>query len=157
MTMNKMKKLLGLLAVAAISAPVHAQAIDFWHSDTVWAGQGMCAASFTFDRGPLSSLIQNLQVTFNAVDAKNKVVDTVTLEIDALGGSEANRYASAGWESEHACDSDLRLQVISANALIDGQQQDLLAKGDIGARAFIPFQITIPAPRAQPNAKSTID
>lgn len=145
--MNKMKKLWGLLAVAAISAPVHAQAIDFWHSDTVWAGQGMCAASFTFDGGPLSDRIQNLQVTLNALDAKNKVVDTVTLEIDALGGSEANRYASTGWESEHACGSDLRLEVISAQALVNGQQQDLLRKGEIAAREFIPFQIIVPAPR----------
>lgn len=152
--MNKMKKLLGLLVVAAISAPVHAQAVDFWHSDTIWANQGMCSASFTFDSsGAFSDRLQNLKVTFNALDAQNKVVDTATLEIDALGGDNASRYAYTSWASEHACDSDLRLQVISAHALIDGQQQDLLAKGEIAAREFIPFQITVPAPRAaQGNA-----
>lgn len=182
-----MKKMTPLLAglLTAITFSSSAQAVDFWHSNTVWAGQSMCAASFTFDSG--LEPVEQLQVRIDVVDKANTVVDDAVLEINSFGGAGFERYADAFWESELACDSDLSLVVTHAEAIINNQKQDLLATGQFSARDFIPFQIEIrPQPkqvtqqvnncnnprfttvatifdkdgytnvRSQPNAKSTI-
>ena len=184
MIMKKMTPLLaGLLTAIAFSSS--AQAVDFWHSNTVWAGQGMCAASFTFDSGLES--VEQLQVRINVVDKANTVVNDSILEIDSFGSSNAERYATTFLESEEACDSDLKIVVTHAEAIINNQKQDLLATKQLSVHDFVPFRIEIsPQPkqvtqqinncnnprfttvatifdkdgytnvRSQPNAKSTI-
>lgn len=38
-----------VFACLLFAAPTHA--IEIWHSNTVWANQGMCSATFTLDSG----------------------------------------------------------------------------------------------------------
>ena len=124
-----------------------AQAIGMWHSDTVWANQGMCAANFTFDSG--LDRVQQLKVHIQVLDKKtNKVVAQDVIEVDEFGGSNADRYATGYWHSDIACDQDLRLLVTQAQAVIDDERVDLLAKRELEIRPFVPYEITIQAPRA---------
>lgn len=126
-----------------------AQAIQMWHSDTVWANQGMCAANFTFDSG--LDRVQQLKVHIQVLDKKsNKVVAQDVIEVEEFGGSSADRYATGYWHSEIACDDDLRLVVTQANAVVDDERMDLLARQALDIRPFVPYEITIQAPaRAQ--------
>ncbi|MGO3130577.1 MAG: IrmA family protein [Alcaligenes sp.] len=134
-----------VLMSGLISGP--AQAIQMWHSDTVWANQGMCAANFTFDSG--LDRVQQLKVHIRVLDKKtNNVVAQDVIELDEFGGSNADRYATGYWHSGIACDEDLRLLVTQASAVIEGVHVDLLAKRELEIRPFVPYEITIQAPRA---------
>ena len=98
----------GLLVVmACLTAPAYA--IDFWHSSTVWAGQGQCSAVFSFDSG--MEEIKNLQVSVNAVNKAGKKVASGLLEITQFGQSSADRYATAFLEGEEICADDLTIVV----------------------------------------------
>jgi len=46
-----MKRCLSALMIGAMCLTMPAQAVDFWHSNTVWANQGMCSAVFSCDSG----------------------------------------------------------------------------------------------------------
>ena len=90
----------GLLVVTScLAAPAYA--VDFWHSSTVWAGQGQCSATFSFDSG--MEEIKNLQVTVSAVNKAGKKVASGVLEIPQFGQSSADRYADAFLEGEEIC------------------------------------------------------
>lgn len=121
---------------------VNAHALDMWHSNTVWANQGMCAANFTFDSG--MELVGNLKVSIVAVEkGTNKIKGQGVIELEDFGESSADRYAIGYWESELACDDNLYLVVTEAKADIDGVREDLLEKGLLRAREFAPYQIRI--------------
>ncbi len=124
-----------------------AHALDMWHSDTVWANQGMCAANFTFDSG--MDRIAQLQIHFQAIDTKtNKVVAEDTIEVEEFGGSNADRYATGYWHSEMACDDGLRLVVDQAQAVVEGERMDLLANKELSIRPFVPYTISMEPARA---------
>jgi len=81
-----------LLAVAScIAIPAHATQVDFWHSSTLWANHGQCAAVFSFDSA--MEEIKNLQVSVSAVNKAGKKVASGVLEIQQFGQSDADRYA----------------------------------------------------------------
>lgn len=125
-----------------------AQAIQMWHSDTVWANQGMCAANFTFDSG--LDRVQQLKVHIQVLDKKtNRVVSQDVIEVDDFGGSNADRYATGYWHSELACDDDLRLVVTQARAVVDDERVDLLAKHGLEIRPFVPYEVMIQAAASQ--------
>ena len=126
-----------------------AHAVEFWHSDTVWAGQGMCAASFTFDSG--MEPVSNLRVSLSAIDEAGHNIDSLVLDIPEFGSSSAERYVTELWESDTACDDNLTLLITSASATIDGKRQDLLKSGGLRPRLFKPFTITLDAPSAAQN------
>lgn len=134
----------GLLATS------QANALSMWHSDTVWAGQGMCVASFTFDSG--LEPVQQLKVHAKAVDKSNALVEEIVFEVDAFGAASVDRYANDFWESENACDSDLKVVVTFAEAIINNQRQDLLATNQLNARDFTPFVIEF-SPRQAPTTQ----
>ena len=130
----------GLLVVAScLAAPAYA--VDFWHSSTVWAGQGQCSAVFSFDSG--MEEIKNLQVTVAAVNKAGKKVASGVLEIPQFGQSSADRYADAFLESEEICADDLTIVVNKATAIVDGKRTDLLKSKALSARDFKPFRIRV--------------
>lgn len=130
----------GLLVVmACLTAPAYA--IDFWHSSTVWAGQGQCSAVFSFDSG--MEEIKNLQVSVNAVNKAGKKVASGLLEITQFGQSSADRYATAFLEGEEICADDLTIVVNKAIATVDGKRTDLLKSKILSARDFKPFKIRV--------------
>ena len=147
-----MKFLRRSFAVLALcTAAVQAQTIEFWHSNTAWAGQGMCAATFTFDSG--GEAVSNLRVALSVFDKAGSNIDTIMLNVPEFGGSNAERYATEFWESDTACEDDLTLVVTSASANINEKRQDLLRTRKLVLQQFKPFTIqvggTAPGPVAQ--------
>lgn len=116
-------------------------AVDIWHSKTVWAGQGQCSASFTFDSGLKE--IKNLQITVTAVSNDGDKVASGVLKVSQFGQSSVDRYAVAFLEGEEICEDDLTIVVNKATAIVDGKRTDLLKSKKITARDFKPFKIHI--------------
>lgn len=128
-----------LIVTSCLAAPAYA--VDFWHSSTVWAGQGQCSAVFSFDSGMKE--IKNLQVTVAAVNKGGKKVASGVLEIQQFGQSSADRYADAFLEGEEICVDDLTIVVNKATAIVDGKRTDLLKSKALSARDFKPFRIRV--------------
>lgn len=131
---------LALLAVTS-SIAMKAQAVDFWHSSTVWAGRGQCSAMFSVDSE--AQKIENLQITVSAINKAGEKVATGVLEVQQFGQSNADRYASAFLEGEEICAENLVIVVDKAVAFVDGRRTDLLKSKSISARDFKPFEIRI--------------
>ncbi|ASM77898.1 hypothetical protein VITFI_CDS2120 [Vitreoscilla filiformis] len=129
------------LAILAASLALPAHAIEFWHSNTVWAGQGQCSAVFTFDSGTEDT--KNLQVAVNLLDKAGKKLASGTLEVQQFGQFSANRYADAFLESEETCADDLIITVAKATAIINGKRVDLLKTKTLTTREFKPFKIRV--------------
>lgn len=136
---NKMKKFTSglLLAASCLTAPAYA--IDFWHSNTVWAGQGQCSAVFTFDSG--LGNIEKLQVSVSAVNKSGKKVASGALQVPQFGQSSETRYAEAFLEGEDLCEEGLVILVNKATAIVDGKRMDLLKSKILVARNFNPYKI----------------
>lgn len=134
-----MKKLIAGLVVATSCLTAPAYAITFWHSNTVWAGQGQCSAVFSFDSG--MEEIKNLQVSISAVNKAGKKVSSGVLEVKEFGQSSADRYSDAILEGEEVCDDNLTIVVNKATAIVDGKRTDLLKSKSISAQDFKPFKI----------------
>lgn len=128
-----------LLSVSFLAAPAYA--IDFWHSNTVWSGQGQCSAVFTFDSGLED--IKKLQVSVSAINRSGKRVASGVLEVPQFGQSSATRYAEAYLEGEDLCDDDLTITVTKASAMIDGKRTDLVKSRVFVARDFKSYKIKI--------------
>lgn len=128
-----------LIGMTCLTAPAYA--VDFWHSSTVWAGQGQCSAVFSFDSG--MEEIKNLQVSLAAVNKAGKKVASGVLEIPQFGQSSADRYADAFLEGEEICADDLTIVVSKATAIVDGKRTDLLKSKALSARDFKPFKIRV--------------
>lgn len=130
----------GLLVIlSGLAAQAHA--VDFWHSNTVWAGQGQCSAVFSFDSG--MEEIQNLQVSVTVLNKASKRVASGVLEIPRFGQSAADRYADAFLENEELCSDDLVIVVNKATAAVDGKRTDLLKSKALVIRDFKPFKIRL--------------
>lgn len=127
------------ISLSALSAP--AAALDIWHSDTIWGGQGICVATFTLDSGGDS--ISRLSIGITASDRKGESVGAFVLEVPDFGASNAERYATATWESEAACEEDLTLSITAAHAVIDNQRINLLKESRLTTRDFKPFKIQL--------------
>lgn len=126
-------------ACLLFAAPSHA--IEIWHSNTVWANQGMCSATFMLDGGMES--VGSLEIGFDLVDAKNNLVAHDALQVEPFGDSDATRYQTAFAEGEHYCESNLTLRLTSL-ALVNGKTKQPLPLSLLTPRAFIPFPIINP-------------
>ncbi|WJJ92966.1 IrmA family protein [Neopusillimonas aromaticivorans] len=138
--------------LALCTAAAQAQTIEFWHSNTAWAGQGMCAATFTFDSG--GEPVSNLRVALSVFDKAGSNIDTIMLNVPEFGGSNAERYATEFWESDTACEDDLTLVVTSASANINEKRQDLLRTQKLVLQQFKPFKIQVGGAAPVPVAAS---
>ncbi|NAW67814.1 hypothetical protein CAG54_03120 [Vibrio sp. V27_P1S3P104] len=116
-----------------------AYAVEFWHSNTVWAGQGQCSAVFSFD-SEMNEII-DLQLSVSAFNQVGEEVASGVIEIAHFGQSSADRYIDAYLESEAFCDEQLTILVKDAQAIVDGQPINLLKSKMISARDFKPFNI----------------
>ena len=135
-----MKRSASVVVMAVCCWAVQAGAIDFWHSSTVWAGQGMCSALFTFDSMDDTT---NLKVGVVAVNKAGKTVASGVLDVPAIGQSNAARYKDAFLEGEGVCADDLTIIVRSATATVNGKRVDLLKTKALTARDFKPFRIRL--------------
>ncbi len=136
-----MKLFKSTLSSALLVFSANSNAINFWHSGTTWAGQGMCAAELTFDSGLED--IRDLHVTIDVLNNDRTHLDTVNINISEFGQYSAIRYKSAYIESEVICEQDLILSVIAAKAMINGKSTDLLGSHQIAASAFQPMAIEL--------------
>lgn len=137
-----MKSLLSLAMCSAAFVTVPAQAIEFWHSNTTWAGQGMCAATFTFDSS-MEQVVEDLIIVLSTVDSAGNKTVLGELEVPDFGGSSAARYELALLENEEVCEDDLSLVVTAATVVVNGKPVDLLKNGGLSARDFRPFRIVV--------------
>lgn len=126
-------------SLAGLTLPNLTQAVEFWHSSTVWAGQGQCSAVFSFDSGLHD--ITDLRVAVKALDPHGEIVLEGELAIDQFGQSSANRYADAVLEGEAVCAENLTIEVEGATARLDGRLTDLLATQSLTPRDFRPLPI----------------
>lgn len=126
-------------SLAAFVLPGLTQAVEFWHSSTIWAGQGACSAVFSFDSGLHD--ITDLRVAVKAVSPEGETVMHGELAIDQFGQSSAERYADAFLEGEAVCADNLTIQIEEATARLDGRLIDLLATQSLTPRDFRPLPI----------------
>lgn len=127
--------------------------INLWHTDTVWAGQGMCAAHFTLDGGGgLTIPIEQVQLKLQAINPHQQIVETFTLTIEAFNESNADRYEHALWESELACDDSLHLVVTEAYARVNQQNYDLLAQQALQVNEMTRLALSLAPTQAPTNA-----
>ncbi len=138
-----MKKLYAFsLLTLGVFAPAAHAGVEFWNSNLVWGGQGMCSAEFTFDSG--GEAITKLDISFNLQNKSGKVVARDKIHVSSFGDSGASRYGQAFVESPQVCDSSVKLLVTRASAMIGGKQVDLLKTRQISARKFVPISIKVP-------------
>ena len=134
-----MRSLLPVVSLTCLLLPNLAQAVEFWHSSTIWAGQGQCSAVFSFDSGLHE--VTDLRVAVKAVSPEGETVMEGELAIDQFGQSSAERYADAFLEGEAVCSEDLTIQIEEATARLDGRHIDLIATQSLTPRDFRPLPI----------------
>ncbi|MCU6668773.1 IrmA family protein [Enterobacteriaceae bacterium H4N4] len=127
--------LAGLLFVAPVSA------LEIWHSNTVWANQGICSATFMLDSGMTE--VGPLEIGVELVNAQGVVVAIETLNVDAFGDSEATRYQTTYLEDEAVCEDDLTVRFTSLTQ-VSGQKKTALPLSELQIRDFKPFRLINP-------------
>lgn len=138
-----MKILKTAILTATLGLTANANALLFWHSDTVYINGGMCSASFTFDSGGFNEY-HDLVVQVVGINPSGTPLLTGALHIDSFGTSNATRYATAFLEDEEACESELKIHVTKATAQVNGEYLNLLEEGLLRARPFKPYEIFVP-------------
>ncbi|SIR61278.1 hypothetical protein SAMN05421778_11336 [Sphaerotilus natans] len=136
---------LPLLALGSL-LNLPAQAIEVWHSNTVFGGQGQCVATLTLDSGLDEFRQVRLQAT--VLDKAGRRLMAQTLDLPSIGSSSAERFAEVMIDGEALCDEQLQLQITSATAVANGKRIDLLRTGQLTPRVFKPMPIRISAPAA---------
>lgn len=125
--------------ISLLSFALPAQALSLWHSNTVWAGQGQCAATLTFDSG--LDKIEELELLVSAVSAEGESIELGKIQLETFGESSAERYSSALLEHQLLCDEETTLFINQAAAIINGEYIDLIQMRQLEARKFKPFFI----------------
>ena len=142
--MKRQLKAGAMLASLLFMAP--ASALEIWHSNTVWANQGMCSATFTLDSG--MSEVGPLEIGVELVNAQGVVVAIDTLNVDAFGDSEATRYQTTFLEGEAVCEDDLTVR-FTALVTVSGQSKKTLPLSELHIRTFKPFTLINPQQNKQ--------
>lgn len=137
-------KAITMLAGLLFMAP--ASALEIWHSNTVWANQGMCSVTFTLDSG--MSEVGPLEIGVELVNAQGVVVAIDTLNVDAFGDSEATRYQKTYLEGEAVCEDDLNVRFTSL-VTVSGQMKKTLPLSELHIRTFKPFTLINPQQNKQ--------
>lgn len=132
-------KAVSMLAGLLFMAP--ASALEIWHSNTVWANQGMCSATFMLDSGMTE--VGQLEIGVELVNVQGVVVAIDTLNVDAFGDSEATRYQTAYLEGEAVCEDNLTVRFTSLTE-VEGQNKRSLPLRELQIRAFKPFTLINP-------------
>lgn len=133
-----------LAGLSALSLPSWA-VIELWHSDTVWANQGMCAATFTLDGGGSDGSgrgIGRLEIVVDVLDKSGKRLDSDTLEVEPFSDSEATRYQTAHLVGENYCKDNLIINITRVTETVNGKKR-VLPLSELGSRDFKPFTVNI--------------
>ena len=127
-----------LLMVFASNAP----AIEIWHSNTTWAGQGMCAYEFTVDAQGGHGGIENFTVDITLLDGSGKPLgDEITADLNGpLGDSNATRYGQFLVEGDCEAKS---LRIKKATGTVSGKPVDFVKEKQLAPRKFKPLPIAI--------------
>lgn len=136
-----------------LSLPAHA--LEVWHSNTVFAGQGQCAATLTLDSG--GEEFRQVRLQAAVLDKAGRRLMAKTLDVPSIGASLAERFAEALLEGEALCEESLQLQITSATAVVNGKRIDLLRTGQLTPRTFrpMPIRVSSPGAAATPAAAQT--
>ena len=132
----------------ALALPSTGNAIDIWHSNTVWAGQGMCAFTFTLDGQDVQmetpSGVNDLTLEIMLLNEDRKELGSpVTVRLEQpFADSEATRYAQFFIEGDCGAET---FGISKATGIIGGRQQDLLETRQITPVKFEPKGIILPA------------
>lgn len=137
-----MKKIISIaLLTLGFTASIPAHAVEFWHSNTVWANQGMCSANITFDAG--EEPVRNVVVDVKVYDSKGVFLQDDQITLDEAGDSDATRYGIGYLVSDVYCDDGLKIVVTKASAVINGKKTDLVKTKKLTVRDFKPFTIQV--------------
>jgi hypothetical protein len=150
-TLRHLLPALALSLGGLLTLPAHA--IEVWHSNTVFANQGQCAATLTLDSG--GEEFRQVRLQAAVLDKAGRRLTAKTLDVPSIGASSAERFAEALLEGEALCDESLQLQITSATAVVNGKRIDLLRTGQLTPRAFrpMPIRVSSPAAAAAPTPK----
>lgn len=130
-----------LLALASQGASAEATALRLWHAGTLFANMGQCAVVLSVDS--YAQPIQGLRLQLVALDLAGKVVARGRMSFADFGQSEAQRYADGSWAAEALCDDGLSLRIEQAQAVVDGEKLDLLARQLLNVEDFKPWRIRL--------------
>ncbi len=119
-----------------------ASAIEIRHSNTTWAGQGMCVYEFTVDAQGSQGGIENFSVDISLLDGSGKPLgDEKTADLDGiLGDSNATRYGQLFVEGDCEAKS---LRINKATGSISGKPVDFVKEKQLAPRKFKPLPIAI--------------
>ncbi|QDX98816.1 hypothetical protein EGD00_19830 [Pectobacterium carotovorum subsp. carotovorum] len=144
----------GLFKVSAFTALItlatigNVHAIEIWHTDTVWAGQGACSAQFTLDNGgAFGEPVGKLEISVDVLDKSGKVQQKDTLNVEPFGDSDATRYQTALLEGENYCDSDLTINITKVAEIV-GSEKKILPVSEFTTRKFKPYTVLIDGKQA---------
>ncbi|MEE3664499.1 IrmA family protein [Brenneria sp. g21c3] len=144
----------GLFKVPAFTALItlvtigNAHAIEIWHTDTVWAGQGACSAQFTLDNGGVfGEPVGKLEISVDVLDKSGKVQQKDTLNVEPFGDSDATRYQTALLEGENYCESDLTINITKVAEIV-GSEKKILPVSEFTTRKFKPYTVLIDGKQA---------
>ena len=114
-----------LICISAAASDIH---IEIWNTGSVPAGRGHIAYEFTLYARSLSYEITDIIINTNLGD----------LEVNSIGRSNFNRYATTKIESQQVIKS---IRITGVTGKIDGKLINL--KKYFAVRKFVPVRITI--------------
>lgn len=126
---------IGFCLAAGLFCASQAQAVEIWHSNTVWANMGMCSATFSFDSG--TEPVGQFNMAIELVDTQGTVVSKDVIAVEPFGDSEATRYQIAYGEGEHYCDDNLTVKITA----ISDANGNALPLQMLTPRDFTPMKI----------------
>ncbi|MCC5987215.1 MAG: hypothetical protein JJT95_05985 [Pararhodobacter sp.] len=131
-----------LLISQAVSASEERK-VQIRHSASVYAGFGQCSAKiavYSHDGD-----MEALDLAVSVFDSQEQLIttDTLTLHARDLWRCKPGTCGALFFEHEAACNDGLKIRVDRAEAVIDGQEVDLIESGILAVRDFNPFKIQI--------------
>ena len=157
---------LSFLAVPAslatlVACPVAAHAIEIWHTDSFFGGQGMCVHTFRLDAQDImmqsNSGVEGLSLEIAFLDAAGNTISRDQAEIqDVFGTSPPTRYREVPLYD--TCEDVAAFALEKATGIIGGKRVNLLHTGQITMREFVSLPILVPgdAPRVSHRSKAPL-
>ena len=134
-----MKIILVSILLVIFSSSVNA--INFWHSSTTRAEQGVCKATFIFDSG--LSDVSNVEFSVRADNSDGKTVLLETLHINLNFQNSLLKHSYANIENMKICDDKLKIIVVKAIAKIGNEEVDLISSGMLNSNNLKHFKIEL--------------
>ena len=128
------------------AVPASGQAVEIWHSDSFFGGQGTCVHTFNLDA--LDSVmaedggVADLQLTIALLDKAGNDIDVVEARVEGvIGDSPSNRYGGIAIYDQ--CEDNAAFAIKKATGIIGGNVVDLIQSEKISMRHFVSLPIHI--------------